>query len=58
MDEGYLVRPDRVDDQGLVKYDGENFEIVEDKSGFMKLIAPDILKIALEQDFWKPVEEA
>ena len=44
-----------VDDQGLVKYDGENYEIVEDKSGFMKLVAPPILDIAIAQDYWKPI---
>ena len=47
-----------VDDQGLVKYDGENYEIVEDKSGFMKLVAPPILDIAIAQNYWKPIEKA
>lgn len=46
-----------VDDQGLVKVNGEEFEIVEDKSGFMKTVAEGIVKLALEQNYWKPIEK-
>ena len=38
-------------------YDGTNYEIVEDKTGFMKGDTPAILDIALEQDIWLPIEK-
>ena len=48
-----------VDDQALVKYDAEadTCEIVEDNSGFMKLVAEGMVKLAIEQDMWKPIEK-
>ncbi len=36
-------------------YDGTTYEILEDKTGFMKGDTPAILDIALEQDIWVPI---
>ena len=36
-------------------YDGENFEVLEDKTGFMKGDTPTVLQMALDQDIWVPV---
>ena len=49
-----------VDDKGVVTYDAETetCEITVDESGFMKLVAEDMIKLALEQDMWKPIEAA
>ena len=33
-------------------YDGENFEVLEDKTGFMKGDTPTVLEMAIEQDLW------
>ena len=44
-----------VDDHGVVKYDGKDYETIYDESGFMKLVAPEILDVALAQDYWKPI---
>ncbi|MBO7423177.1 MAG: hypothetical protein J6T99_07315 [Oscillospiraceae bacterium] len=33
-------------------YDGETFEVVEDKTGFMKGDTPTVLEMAIEQDLW------
>ena len=38
-------------------YDGENYEVLEDKTGFMKGDTPAILDIAIEQDIWLPIEK-
>ena len=39
-------------------YDGENCEILEDKTGFMGGDTPAILAVALEQDLWVPFDGA
>ena len=36
-------------------YDGENVEILEDKTGFMGGDTPAILDVALEQNIWLPI---
>ena len=46
------------DQKAVVTYDGENFECIEDKTGFLNGDAPDILKTALEKDLWAPLGEA
>ena len=46
-----------VDDMAKVAYDGENFELLEDQSGFMNLVYEGIIGLALEQDMWKPIGE-
>lgn len=48
-----------VDDQGLVRYDAatDTFENIEDSSGFNHMVAPDILRAAIAQNYWKPVAE-
>ena len=38
-------------------FDGENFEVVEDLTGFMKGDTPNVLAMALEQDVWLPMPE-
>ena len=38
-------------------YDGTNYEVLEDATGFMKGDTPAILQIALEQDIWLPIEK-
>ena len=38
-------------------YDGENFEVLEDLTGFMKGDTPAVLEMALEQDIWLPMPE-
>ena len=46
------------DQMAVVTYDGETFECIEDKTGFLNGDAPDILKTALEKDLWAPLGEA
>ena len=48
-----------VDDMAHVTYDSETetYELVEDRSGFMKLVYEGMIKIALEQDMWKTIEK-
>ena len=46
-----------VDDMAKVAYDGETFEILEDQSGFMNLVAEGMINLAIEQDMWKPIGE-
>ena len=36
-------------------YDGSEFTILEDKTGFMGGNTPDILKKAIEQNIWLPI---
>ncbi len=44
-------------DKALEEIDLEkDFDILEDKTGFMKGDTPKILKIAMEQDVWLPIE--
>ena len=38
-------------------YDGNEFTILEDKTGFMGGNTPDILKLAIEQNIWLPIEK-
>ena len=38
-------------------YDGENFEVVDDLTGFMGGDTPNVLAMALEQDIWLPMPE-
>ena len=38
--------------------EGEQFEVLEDKTGFMKGDTPAVLEMALEQDIWVPIEAA
>ena len=37
-------------------WDGENAEILEDKTGFMSGDTPAILQAAIDQDIWLPIE--
>ena len=46
------------DQMTRTSYDGENFEVLEDKTGFMKGDTPTVLQMALEQDIWVPIEKA
>ena len=46
-----------VDDLAVATYDGENFEVTTDQSGFMTNLVPDIMALAFEQDMWKPIGE-
>ena len=46
-----------VDDLAVATYDGENFEVTTDQSGFMTSLVPDIMALAFEQDMWKPIGE-
>ena len=39
-------------------YDGTNYEVLEDKTGFMAGDTPAILDIAIEQDLWVPMNGA
>ena len=39
-------------------YDGETYETLEDKTGFMAGDTPAILDIAIEQDLWIPMDGA
>ncbi|MBQ6565408.1 MAG: hypothetical protein IJL88_15980, partial [Clostridia bacterium] len=39
-------------------YDGKEFTILEDKTGFMGGNTPDILKIAIDQNIWLPIHGA
>ena len=39
-------------------YDGENFEVLEDKTGFMKGDTPTVLEMAIEQDLWVKLGDA
>ncbi|MBO7728632.1 MAG: hypothetical protein J6S50_09005, partial [Oscillospiraceae bacterium] len=39
-------------------YDGETFEVVEDKTGFMKGDTPTVLEMAIEQDLWVSLSAA
>ena len=36
-------------------YDGENFEVLEDLTGFMKGDTPAVLDMAREVNFWAPI---
>ena len=38
-------------------YNGTDFEVVEDKTGFMKGDTPAVLALALEQNVWLPIEK-
>ena len=38
-------------------YDGENYEVLEDKTGFMAGDTPAILDIAMEQNLWVKIEK-
>ena len=38
--------------------EGEQFEVLEDKTGFMKGDTPTVLQMALDQDIWVPIEKA
>ena len=38
-------------------YDGTNYEVLEDKTGFMKGDTPTILDLAQEQNIWLPIEK-
>ena len=38
-------------------YDGENYEVVEDLTGFMAGDTPNVLNMALENDVWLPMPE-
>jgi hypothetical protein len=38
-------------------YDGTNYEVLEDATGFMKGDTPAILDIAQEQNIWLPIEK-
>ncbi len=38
-------------------WDGENYEVLEDKTGFMAGDTPAILDIAIEQNLWVPIEK-
>ena len=38
-------------------YDGENYEVLEDLTGFMKGDTPNVLDMALEADVWLPMPE-
>ena len=54
--EFYLETNFYVDDQMThFTYDGENVEILEDKTGFMGGDTPAILDVALEQNIWLPI---
>ena len=47
------------DDQLVVAtYDGTDFEITQDKTGFLKGDAPAILQIAVDNNVWFPIEAA
>ena len=47
------------DDQLVVAtYDGTDFEITQDKTGFLKGDAPAILQIAIDNNVWFPIEAA
>ena len=39
-------------------YDGENYEVLEDLTGFMAGDTPAVLDIAIEQDLWVPMNGA
>ena len=45
------------DQIATVEYENEELTTKDDKTGFMKDIAPEIVKLALEQDIWLPVSE-
>ena len=38
-------------------YDGENYEVLEDKTGFMAGDTPAILDLAQAQNIWLPIEK-
>ena len=38
-------------------WDGENYEVLEDKTGFMAMDTPAILDIAMEQNLWVKIEK-
>ena len=38
--------------------EGEQFEVLEDKTGFMKGDTPTVLQMALDPDIWVPIEKA
>ncbi|MCD7867548.1 MAG: hypothetical protein LUG62_05015 [Clostridiales bacterium] len=45
------------DDQlAVATYDGSEFDITEDKTGFMSGDTPAIIEAALEQDIWVAIE--
>ncbi len=45
-------------DKAIEEIDDEaDFEVLEDKTGFMKGDTPAILKVAMEQDIWLPIEK-
>ena len=46
-----------VDDLAVATYDGENFDVTTDQSGFMTDLVPNIMALAFEQDMWKPIGE-
>lgn len=45
------------DQVAAVEYEADNLVTKEDKTGFMKDIAPEIVELALEQNIWLPVSE-
>ena len=45
------------DQMTRTSYDGNEFTILEDKTGFMGGNTPDILKLAIEQNIWLPIEK-
>lgn len=45
------------DQQAVVSYDGKEFKVTKDKTGFMEGDSPKILEKALEQDKWAPIEK-
>ncbi len=42
----------------LVNYDGTDYTITEDRTGFMSALAPDMVKQAMDQDLWLPVSDS
>ena len=45
-------------DKAIADIDDEaDFEVLEDKTGFMKKDTPAILKVAMEQNIWLPIEK-
>ena len=45
-------------DKAIEEIDDEaDFEVLEDKTGFMKKDTPAILKVAMEQNIWLPIEK-